>query len=630
MKLRQHILLYSLVILLLAAVAGLVLTSSWVSSPQESGPAASSSGSTPVVDQSPLQTAQKLAPLAVTPDEQDLAGDALRFSDHEVDLAFDFAFRQAAEHPAPLSPAAKDIQKRVQALQARVNAGQADITRLTPLVAQAANAKKDALQEQLNLAQAQLSLDQDALDDAHQDLIRAGGDERGKIQQTLDEHDQSMAHKGGNGIGTNATEASIEQTSARHVLAQFRAWSSLRGKQKQLEAALQEILASAAILSSRHEALEQEVEQKKHAPLQAQATPTPAAPSPGTPPAASGTAEPAAETSSASEALSRVRALTQDQKTLADFDKRIEDEQALAATYENWGALVKARERFFLHGLLLALFWILMILVLAFIAGLFSERFFNRLGPDRKRLLTLRSVIRVSINALAVVCVLLILFGPPSQLATIIALAGAGLTVALKDFIVGFFGWFVLMGRNGIRPGDWVEINGVGGEVVEVGLLHTVLLETGNWADAGHPTGRKVTFVNSFAIEGHYFNFSTSGQWMWDEIQVQIPSGTDPFPMAEAIQKIAAKETDSAARLAEKEWTRVAPPHASSSFNADPSMSIQPAGEGVSVRLRYITRANERHDIQNHLYCAIVELLHKKKIPRASAKVAATSVSEAD
>ena len=53
---------------------------------------------------------------------------------------------------------------------------------------------------------------------------------------------------------------------------------------------------------------------------------------------------------------------------------------------------------------------------------------------------------------------------------------------------------------------------GVGGEVVEISLLRTTLLETGNWTDSGHPTGRKVTFVNSFAIEGHYFNFSTSGQ----------------------------------------------------------------------------------------------------------------------
>ena len=64
--------------------------------------------------------------------------------------------------------------------------------------------------------------------------------------------------------------------------------------------------------------------------------------------------------------------------------------------------------------------------------------------------------------------VLLVIFGPPPNLGTFLGLAGAGLTVALKDFIVGFIGWFVLMGKNGIRLGDWVEINGVTGEVVEV------------------------------------------------------------------------------------------------------------------------------------------------------------------
>ena len=51
----------------------------------------------------------------------------------------------------------------------------------------------------------------------------------------------------------------------------------------------------------------------------------------------------------------------------------------------------------------------------------------------------------------------------------------------------------------------WVEINGVSGEVIELGIFHTVLLETGSWGDSGHPTGRRVTFTNSFAIGGHYF-----------------------------------------------------------------------------------------------------------------------------
>ena len=97
--------------------------------------------------------------------------------------------------------------------------------------------------------------------------------------------------------------------------------------------------------------------------------------------------------------------------------------------------------------------------------------------------------------------------------------------MVFQDFILAFFGWFVLMGKNGIRVGDWVEINGVGGEVVEIGLFRTALLETGNWTDKGHPTGRRVTFINNFAVTGQYFNFSTAGQWMWDEISVNVPAG---------------------------------------------------------------------------------------------------------
>src|SRR5213075_3396958 len=110
------------------------------------------------------------------------------------------------------------------------------------------------------------------------------------------------------------------------------------------------------------------------------------------------------------------------------------------------------------------------------------------------------------------------------------------------------------MGRNGIRIGDWVEINGVAGEVVELGMFHTVLLETGNWTDAGHPTGRRVTFTNSYAIEGHYFNFSTSGQWLWDEVRVSIPAGKDPYRVVESLQKRVQEVTAESAQLAEQEW----------------------------------------------------------------------------
>jgi small-conductance mechanosensitive channel len=193
-----------------------------------------------------------------------------------------------------------------------------------------------------------------------------------------------------------------------------------------------------------------------------------------------------------------------------------------------------------------------------YLANRLVDHFFVGLAVERTRLHTLRGVIRFAVQALGLSVILLILFGVPNQISTILGLAGAGLTVALKDFIMGFIGWFLRMGRNGLRVGDWVEIDGVVGEVVEIGLLRTVLLETGNWTDSGHPTGRKVAFVNSFAIEGHFFNFSTTGQWLWDEVEILVPSSENPYPVIDAIEKMVTQETQANVMAAEQEWQKAA------------------------------------------------------------------------
>ena len=162
----------------------------------------------------------------------------------------------------------------------------------------------------------------------------------------------------------------------------------------------------------------------------------------------------------------------------------------------------------------------------AILAGWGLQVALDRMSRDRRQKQTLRTILNLGTQLIGLLLVLLVIFGVPKQMPTILGLATAGLTVVFQDFILAFCGWFVLMGPNGIRVGDWAEIDGVGGEVVEIGLFRTWLLETGNWTANGHPTGRRVSFLNGFAIRGKYFNFSTAGQWMWDEIKVSIPPGS--------------------------------------------------------------------------------------------------------
>jgi small-conductance mechanosensitive channel len=233
----------------------------------------------------------------------------------------------------------------------------------------------------------------------------------------------------------------------------------------------------------------------------------------------------------------------------------------------------------------------------------------ERVFRDRRQKQTLRTVLNLGTQLVGLLLVLLVIFGVPRQMPTILGLATAGLTVVFQDFILAFCGWFVLMGPNGIRVHDWVEIDGVGGEVVEHGLFRTWLLETGNWTANGHPTGRRVSFLNGYAIRAKYFNFSTVGQWMWDEIKVNIPQGTSIHPLIEKIYEASVKATEADAKMAQEEWKRVTHEEGSPQFSAMPSVNLRPAGSGVDIVVRYITRAGVRLGTRNHLFETIVDLM---------------------
>jgi len=224
-------------------------------------------------------------------------------------------------------------------------------------------------------------------------------------------------------------------------------------------------------------------------------------------------------------------------------------------------------------------------------------------------------IFKLAIRLAGALLILLVIFGTPSQMPTIIGLTTAGMTVVLQDFILAFLGWFVLMGKNGLRVGDWVEINGIGGEVVETGVFRTVLLETGNWTDKGHPTGRRITLMNSFAVKGQYFNFSTTGQWMWDEITVTVPPREDTYRVIELIHKAVLSETESDAKLAEQEWTRVVKQNRLGQFTAAAAVDMRPGIYGLDIIVRYVTRASDRFEVRNRLYQRVIDLLHNPATP---------------
>jgi small-conductance mechanosensitive channel len=556
-----------------------------------------------LVDVTPLKTARGLAALAVTFEEQRLAQEAARVADHEVDLAFADALREAREMASNQDPKYDELNTRIRDAQMALGEDKIQIARLKAKIASAKPAELDSLQDQIALLEAQQAPDEDEFDVAQQDLIRAGGDREGAIQKQREAHEANEDRLAQSPPAPS--QASPVQLAAANLAGQVQAWIWLKNKRASLEAAHRQIQDFGQSLLAQHDTLERHVRTEQSQKLQTREQ-------------ATGLREKAARGAASKEAsaaaVESFKHFSEDQKLLSGLSKQLQDQQELGAIYGSWIELTASQQRAALHGVLRSVLWIFLIVFLTYIACRFVDHLYSDAAPEKKRLLTLRAVLRFGLQAVGVLLIALVIFGAPNQTPTVLGLAGAGLTVALKDFIVAFFGWFVLMGRNGIRVGDWVEINGVVGEVIEIGLLRTVLMETGNWTDTGHPTGRKVAFVNSFAIEGHFFNFSTAGQWLWDELQVLIPSGQNPYPLVEAIQKLVEEETRAGSALAEQEW-KASTKNRLQSLSVVPAIHLRPTAAGVEMQVRYITSAQERYTMRSGMYEKIVGLMHTEAKP---------------
>jgi small-conductance mechanosensitive channel len=480
-----------------------------------------------------------------------------------------------------------------------VEADEQLIARLSRQLAGAKETQKDPLEDQLDIAKAQLELDKDELETASNDLAQAGGDPQAKIRRLKEAHEAADRES----AQMKASSQSAFRFQAGSLIGRIQEWRDERSKCARLERAQAEAQAKGQALAKRRTEIEtqanREKEEREAARLSASSLMKGAA------------AKGNLGRGEARAAVSSLKQVGDVQHRLSTMARRIQDQQALAETYGAWLSLADGYRNSALHSLLTNLLAMLGVLLVAYLLRLLLDRVLHHgTSAERTSAGASKSVLKVVIRVAVVLLLGFMVVGMPAQATMVFGLAGAGLTVALKDFIVAFFGWFILMGRNGIRLGDWVEIRGVGGEVVEIGLLRTVILETGSWNDAGHPTGRRVSFVNSFAIEGHFFNFSTSGKWMWDELNVVVPAGQDPYLVIDGLQKLVEAQTESNAKLAEAEWQETAARYRVKAFTAVTGVQVVPGPNGMEIRARYITRAFERHETRLRLNQAVVALMH--------------------
>ncbi len=157
------------------------------------------------------------------------------------------------------------------------------------------------------------------------------------------------------------------------------------------------------------------------------------------------------------------------------------------ANLQEWQDSVRQRASSQLYGLAESAAALAMVLVFLLGVGTAWRRIAFSYIEDTRRRSQIRQIRDFVIGALIAIVIAFEFVTEVGSLATVIGLGTAGIAVALQDVILSIAGYFRIGGRFGIRVGDWVEVQGVRGEVIDIGLTKLTMMESAAKASASRP-----------------------------------------------------------------------------------------------------------------------------------------------
>jgi small-conductance mechanosensitive channel len=280
-----------------------------------------------------------------------------------------------------------------------------------------------------------------------------------------------------------------------------------------------------------------------------------------------------------------------------------EDAEKLAS----WSgeALVERNESLFRVSSRIGMVLLLVILIL-FVSH-YLKKLPYRFAREGKNLYYFRKLIGFASGLIIILIVFLNFVSDFGGLSAMVGLAGAGLAIALQDPIVSLVGWFLIIGKFGISVGDRVEISGVKGDVIDIGLLRTSVLEVGNWVSAEQSTGRVVFFPNSFIFKNHYFNYSTGNSFIWDEVRITVTYESDWKKARQIVESVATRVSETHVAEAKSQQHEVARRFHINLGTLTPYVYVSIAESGVDLLLRYLTEMRKRRMTQDEISREILE-----------------------
>lgn len=192
-------------------------------------------------------------------------------------------------------------------------------------------------------------------------------------------------------------------------------------------------------------------------------------------------------------------------------------------------------------------------------------------------------------------------------------LVAAGIAIAFQDFFKSLLGGIMIFSNNLYRVGDRVEIESKTGDVIDIGILYTTILEIKEWVDGDQPTGRLTLVPNSAVLKNPVNNYTKDNEFIWDEITLPITYSSNWIKAKELILDIVKKESKKAVAASAQRLKRLRRKYYLTERSTEASIYMRLTDNWIMFNIRYITEARIRRDVHNEISQKILEKISKAK-----------------
>ncbi|WP_372747077.1 mechanosensitive ion channel family protein, partial [Lutibacter sp.] len=192
-----------------------------------------------------------------------------------------------------------------------------------------------------------------------------------------------------------------------------------------------------------------------------------------------------------------------------------------------------------------------------------------------------------------------------------LGVAGAGIAFALQEVIASFAGWLAILFGGFYKTGDRVQLGGIKGDVMDIGVLRTTVMEIGQWVDGDLYNGRIVLIANSFVFKEPVFNYSGDFPFLWDEIKIPIQYGSNYNKAKVLFIDVAKKIVGDLTDLSQDKWHNLQKEFLLENAQTEPMVTLIANDNWVEFTLRYVVHFRKRRITKSELFTQILTEVEK-------------------